>query len=89
MRKITDADLETLRRSRIGFAVKIGGMIIVPLRFHFVNKRCGNCLFRKEDSGAEICPYSPACMAHLRKDHESVFFKKSINSLKQFKAIQE
>ena len=72
-----NTNIQMLRSTRSGASVKVGRATVTPVRYQPVRMgRCGGCVFKEGDNGAESCGYSPACMAHLREDGESVVFVK-------------
>lgn len=73
--------INRLRNTPTGFTVKVGGTNVRVVRFNPNIKSngalCIGCVFRGE--GARFCEYAPACMAHMRPDHESVVFAETSN----------
>lgn len=54
----------------VGRTIEFEGIKIKPLQSTYA---CNDCIFETPDK-AFGCKYKDACMAHLRKDRESVVF---------------
>lgn len=56
--------------TQVGRTIEFEGIKIKPLQSTYA---CNDCIFETPDK-AFGCKYKGACMAHLRKDKESVVF---------------
>lgn len=59
-----------LSEAKICSCVEFGGIAIVP---ELSESGCKGCVFLTEDK-ANGCSYKSVCMAHLRKDKNSIVF---------------
>ena len=74
---MTDFQLTRLRLTPVGHEIRLGTCYVSPARFNNQQVRpCRQCCFGGAEKDATDCGASSACLAHLRKDRESVVFKR-------------
>ena len=72
--KMNKEQLNRLRTTPVGWTTRIEGItleVVQTARFEHI---CQECEFQEED-GAKYCVASKACLAKLRPDKRSVYFR--------------
>lgn len=78
--ELNESELEYVRSLRVGERFKIYGFVearVVPIHADSLTKHCsqcvaGNCVRPDRNQ----CPLLQACVAHRRKDGQSVYFER-------------
>lgn len=73
---MTEFQLTRLRNTPCGHKVVINNKGYKPSTFNRSLRPCRQCCFGGEDTFANDCEFSSACLAHLREDKKSVVFKR-------------